>query len=311
MKRDITQFKTHVDNVNETISAKDVNAVNRSVNQLERNMISTASDTFVNKAFYALENNIFVNSMFLDEFKTPQLIFKTQSKNIIVSPEEQSVSVITDSKTKEGMVQSIYFQPKHPVAIDKVILLVDEYLPQGSKIEYFVATDLSGFYPIKHNSSTITELDMAGEGVFIRARLIKNKYNESPKIFGWAILYKDTMLDKLHGLGNIDLTRDYSTNTVGDTILVRDRGQGDKLIGVIEPGSSTELYYDDKDRLAYTIERIGDKTTKETLNYGMYLNSQNTYEETLLGTTKELIMEPVVDGDIPEYVEDLEMDGDI
>jgi hypothetical protein len=311
MDRHYSTFTHHVDNAKESITAEHLNVLGKAINDVEKNIVEISEESFVDKALFVLENNKYVNAMFVDEMENAYKIFKAKSTNIVYDNNECSVRVEDSASIKEGVVQSVYFTPQNAAPITKVILMADDYVPKGAKIEYFISTNGSSFFPIKPNQSEPIDLVNNGQGIFMKAKLTKNKAMESPKIFGWATFYKDTIIEKMYGITNVDLSRyDNNTETTGDTIITRDPLKGDKVVSVIDPESSTELYYDDKGRLDYIIERIGDRVIKEKMNYGQYYNSNGQYDDVLLSTTKSLINEESKTGDVPDSIMNLDLSTD-
>lgn len=309
MDRHYSTFIHHVDNAKETISANHINKLGKAINKVEQNIVGMAEESFIDKALFILENNKYVNAMFIDEMKTSYKIFKAKSTNIVYDSNECSIRVDDSTAIKEGIAQSIYFTPQNAAPITKVILVTDDYIPKGAKIEYFISTNGGSFFPIKANQSEPVKLLDNGQGIFIKAKLTKNKAMESPKIFGWATLYQDSIIEKMYGITNVDLSRD-DAGTTGDTVITRDPLNGDKVINIIDPDTLTELYYDDKGRLDYIIERVGDRVIQEKMNYGKYYNSSGQYDDVLLSTTRSLINEKLTEGEVPDYIIDIETPAD-
>lgn len=308
MDRHYSTFTHHVDNAKEIISANHVNNLGKAINNVEQNIVAISDRNFVDDALFILEHNKYVNAMFVDDMANSYKIFKSKSSNIIYDTKECSVRVEDSASYVEGVVQSIYFTPENAAPITKVILLTYDFIPKGAKIEYFISTNGISFFPIKPNLSEPIELQDNGQGIFLKAKLTKNRALESPKLFGWGVLYLDTVIEKMYGITNVDLSRsDEDTETTGDTVITRDPKNGDRVIGIIDPDNSTELYYTSDGKLDYVIERVGDRVLKETMNYGEYFNSNGTYETVLLSTTKALISEKSAEGEVPDNILDSDL----
>jgi hypothetical protein len=102
--------------------------------------------------------------------------------------------------------------------------------------------------------------------------MIKNTMGESPRLFGFTLLYFDMAVELSYGLINPDLSRFDTGNSYGLTILVRDKANEYRLIKVLEPNQTVSLYYRDFDNgdyeLAYVYTDQEDGLQiKETLNY--------------------------------------------
>lgn len=291
MKKDITKFINHIDNSNEIISAKHVNELATAINQSEKRDIELADEQFRSHVFFSLESSLFANSMFMDDLKTPYKIFKAQCTNLKYIQDESCIQV-EDGSERQATFTTVKMSSQYITRIGEFAIVTDEYVPKGASIKYYISADGYSFFPIKPNISEETVLKVSGNNIFLRAVLNKNANYESPKLYGWAILYRDPIVDKTHGLANIDLSRLENT-IVGETMLFRDPENGDRLQVVITPDSMTELHYDSYDedgeyRLSHILERIDDRIIKQNMNYGPYKNSEGAIEDVLLGITASL-----------------------
>lgn len=292
MDKHITPFKAHIDNIKEVVSAKDINKIQEVINDVQRQHIQLADGQFRHQAFLALESSNFANSMFLDELETPYKVLLAKSSNVVFDKEESCVKVIQSGNIREGEMLTVKMSSQYPTVINEFSLLVDHHIPRGAAIRYFISNDGTSFYPIKPNVSEATVLKYKNNEIFLKAQLIKNKDFESPKIYGFCILYRDPVVDKMYGLDDIDLSRLDST-IVGETILFRDNENGDRLKIIIDPSSMTELHYDSVDsngeeRVSHIITRTEDRITKDLMNYGPYINSEGIEEDVLISITTSL-----------------------
>ena len=308
MDKKISKFDYHVDNINETVKAKSINDLGNSINQIERNIVEVADEDFSSSVFFALENSLKANAVFMDDLKNSYRIFQSKSIDIEYDTKESCVKINRDGNITEGTIQSVVNTPQYPSSINEVSLMVDDYIPKGAAIFYSVSVDGIDFFPIKTNISTLTKLAKTGGVIFFKAKLVKNKNFESPKIYGWAILYRDPILERLYGIRNYDLAR-FDSEVVGETVLIRDRLNEDRIVLVIDPESMTEMKYDplNDNRLDRVLERVDDRIIQEKMNYGPYYNSYGQDEVILLGTTKSLITEAPTVGSVPvEYSDKLD-----
>lgn len=289
MSKSITNFPYHLDNTTEKISAQDINSLASAINNTEQNVLDIIDETFEQKAFFVLQNNSGINSMFMDGLETPYKIFMAHSEGIKHDTKESCITLNENGNIKDGVFETTKLSSQYTTTICKFLLMVDEEIPKGCRINYFVSSDGMSFYPIKANTGVVVEIPTSGNTIHLKAQLYKNKNYQSPKIFGWALLYNDPVVEKLSSLKTIDFTL-LDTMVMGDTILVRDKEKQDKIVAIIGPDDLTELYYDEEHemRLFKVTEREDDKIISEVLNYGEYENSLGVKNTVLLGTTRLL-----------------------
>ena len=284
MERKITNFPYHINNSVEKINADDINKIESTINNVEKNIISLHEDDFKSKALFTLEHNVNVNAMVLDDFKVPNKIFFSSCKNIDYNQEESCVTLFSSSKITEGVFQTIKISTEHGAYGMNFILLVDEYVPLGSAIYYYLSLDGISFFPIKVNQGESTVIKATGNEIYIKAVIYKNKLFESPKLYGWALLYKDTIIDTMYSLSYENTPGD-EVEVLGETILIRDKNKEDRVVAVISPDSYTQLFFGkdkhEKYRLSHVATSNKDKTITETLKYGDYQNSNGEIEEVL------------------------------
>ena len=282
--KEVTKFDYHINNGKEIISADDINKVQQSINNTEKDIIDLYSQTFKAKALFALEHNKNVNSMFMDTLETPYKIYKSVSENIEYDENEKCIRLLKHGAVKEGIFQSTKMVSQYSPMINKVLLLVDTDVPKGCKINYFVSSDGVSFFPIKPGGTQPTTLGIMGNALYVKAVLYKNAKLQSPRIFSWALLYHDSLIENVAQIGDVELDN-VNISTAGETTLIRDKTKGDKLVAVISNNSITELKYGEDGRLVDVVTKSGSGTNTTTLNYGDYLNSKDETENVLLSVT--------------------------
>lgn len=289
MSKSITNFPYHINNATEKISAQDVNELAKAINNSEKNILDILDASFEQKAFFALQNSNDMNSMFMDDLKTPYKVFMANSTNIQHNASESSITLISNGNVADGTFQTTKLVSKYTTSTSKFVLLVDDEVPKGCRINYFISADGVSFYPIKPNTGVTTQIPSPGNAMYVKAQLYKNKNFESPKLFAWALLYNDPVVDRLASLKNVDFNQ-IESNVMGDTILVRDKRKQDKIVAIIGPNDLTELSYDEENemRLYKVTQREEESIISETLHYGPYQDSQGEINTVLLGTTRTL-----------------------
>lgn len=288
--RTYTKFTRHVDNAKEVISASDINKIQSAVNTGETHIIKLNANDFLQRALFAFDNNFYVNSMFADTLENLQYIDMSRSTNILYNEKEKSLYL--GDMSDKGSVITVPMSSTNETPMNDFVLLVDEYIPVGASIKYFLSVNNIDFYPIKANDVNNpnhfnVEYDPGSIlNLILRIELTKNFAGESPRVSGYVVMYNDPVVERSYGLINPDLKR-FQQENLGDIILIRDRMQGDKLVKVIEPNMVTTLEYNENGSLKNVITNDGSTKVIETLIYGNYINSQGQIETVLLQVSRK------------------------
>ena len=91
----ITSYNKHIDNAGEIISAEHINEIWRTINKTEENCSSMNDSSFVYYCMNSLENNPYVNSMFVDIFDSPKYILTGSANNCKVDTINSCITLIT------------------------------------------------------------------------------------------------------------------------------------------------------------------------------------------------------------------------
>ncbi len=284
-----TKFQRHVNNSNEVVNADHINVVQQAVNEAESNIVSLRDYDFMDKVMTTFENNLYANSMFANEINDQEYIDGTLSKNISYINEERSIIVNNASGAGELITTTIQSSLGDGAFLNDFFLVVDQYVPVGASINYFLINQAGDKYPINPNTPK-TPLHVYANitGFKIKAEMTKNALGETPKIFALAVLFFDSAVEAGYGLTNPDLQR-FHKFALGLTVLFRDRAQEDRLVKIEEPGKYTELIYNDQGVLSKVVTHYEDDNVvvTDTLNYGPYLNSAGVTETLLLSILSE------------------------
>lgn len=284
INKQISKFKSQINQAS-TVNAEDINKISLAVENAQKVLIDLSDESFKNKVFFALENNIDINSAFIDDFSDSNYINVFKSKAYTYNFQEKSISAVNET----AQVYSIKYMSKLKGTIQNVILLVDDYIPNGASINYFISIDDNNYYPIKKNKEVPTDIK-EGAVCVIKAVLNKNAFGQTPKIYGWAVLYYDKVVRLLYSIKNIGLSDNdnFEAQVLGDTILIRDPQKDDKLVAVSqgEGISHVKLTYREDGKLDTVETNVLNDIIEEKLNYGEYSKSDGTIEEVLLSTTK-------------------------
>ena len=285
--RTFTKFQRHIDNANETISASDINKVQKSVNTNEDDIAALKNERFMDKVLFSFDNNLYVNSLFSDDYGDLRNVDIDRCKNIEHNTSEMYIAVSDGEVEAEVYTSKIRSTLGDTITLNDFFLVTDEYCPHGTKIVHYLITDHGEVYPIEANG-TKTPCSIHGgvTGAVLKSVLIKNVQGETPKLYGVAVSFFDEGVEAQYGLLHPDISR-FEQSTFGTTTLIRDKAQEDKLVKVIEPNATTNLTYQSDGRLK-VVEMLSsqdDIRVQDELNYGDYENSKGEVEDLLLSIT--------------------------
>ena len=292
--RQYTRYKRHVNESHERVDANTVNKLQSdlSIQQEETNLVKDKA--FEERVYTIFNNNSFCNAMFIDYFRTGEYIDMNESSSGILMNYERRQMTMQETAINETAASTvIYSVHGEEIELNDFFLVVNEDIPIGADIKYYLQTVTGERWPISPNA---LKLPMhISESIKYGFRLIidmqANSLGEKPKINGYAILYWDAKVEEDYGMINPDLQRFQSVEIEGDdgiTILVRDRAMEDKLVQVLEPLDTVNLTYgqvngEEELRLTEVNTKYDNYkglniNQKNELYYGDYFNSE---EETL------------------------------
>lgn len=177
------RFIRRTDNIGQVISASDINALQEVLEAIQKEMFRLRDRDFLDNAIFILENHPEFNRLLVENFNNQNKIDYTASRNIAYIEEETAISINRESDALEAVYESVFWQ----IPVSKVMLLVSDYQPEGSSIEYYISTQYGIWEPIV--SSQIKEV--TGSFVKIRATIRRSNPDIHPTINNWALLIKD------------------------------------------------------------------------------------------------------------------------
>lgn len=296
-----TQFQRHTDNTGEVIEGEDINKIQESVNIQEKESISRSETEFTNRCLFVLENHFAVNSGFVDEIEDLQNI---EFNDTVKFDRDETAIVISEFKQESTFYTVPIIGNTNTSFLNDFLLLIDIEKPQGCTINYYISTNF-GDFPIAPGEDETLKIQEKILEFKIKIKMTRNALGQSPKIYSFATLFFDIYLEKKYGLINPDLSR-FESQALGETVLIRDRALGDKLIRVISPDAVTDLVYRADGKLEYIESIEGTEETKTKLNYGDYFDSNGVISEKLLSIstenmkTEDTDKSPFEEGDINE-----------
>lgn len=258
--------------------------------QTKKDVIDVTDGTFFNTAMFVFNNNPYTNAFFVNEVVDREYSDLVASYNIKYDLDKSCITL--DSPVMDGTYLStkLCTDTSYRSELNDFFIVVDEDVPAGCDILYYIVTDRDKIYPVKPNSSSPMHIEFKPERpIYFRLKaILKTNGTEYPKINAFAILYHDKFIEESYGLINPDLSNEIKLETSDDMItLVRDPLQEDRLVKVISSEDVVNLTYDPEyeNRLSkvQTISSHGDnkKLEEDTLLYGDYVNSEGVTEEVL------------------------------
>lgn len=186
------RFQRRQDNVNQVVSAKDINQVQETLEQVQKAVFGVKDEDFLQKALFVLEHNPLVNSMWIDLMDNTDKIDHAAVRELTFFTEERGWAFPEGSKQLEGMLVSRPFTVQTRSQIKSVMLMVSHHLPQGATATYEVTADNKHWHPINPAVDGVIELpNWHGYQLRVRCTLRRSDDTVQPIIYGWAMLYHD------------------------------------------------------------------------------------------------------------------------
>lgn len=208
-KRQYTQYKRHINDSHERISAQTVNSIQQDVNATQEENTEIKDKAFEERVYTIFNNDLYTNAMFIDYFKNGEFINDNKSQNIKIDDKKSQITL--KNSTIDGKFQSIkmYSAYGETIGINDFFLVTSDYVPVGASIKYFLKVESGEKWPIEPNQIKLPlHLMEDNKGGFeVIAEISPNSANESPKINGYAVLYFDSKVEENYGLTNPDLMR--------------------------------------------------------------------------------------------------------
>lgn len=295
-KRQYTKYKRHVNESSERVDAGTVNILQEDLNVQQQETNQVKDTAFEERVYTIFNNNLYVNAMFVDYYKTGEYLNLHESLGVQIDYNKTQLILARNSSGGYAVSTNIHSVHGEEIELNDFFLITNDYIPQGASIKYYLQTSTGERWPIQPNALKLP-LHLHQNlkfGFKVIAELKANALGESPVLNGYAVLYWDAQVEKNYGMTNPDLMRFPSIEVGTDdgiTILVRDRAQEDKVVKVLAPLDTVELTFDWADeenagRLVFVKDHWPDYegeavTQINKLYYGPYVNSQGATESVL------------------------------
>jgi hypothetical protein len=189
-ERQYISFTPKENNTDMTISADHINEIQEAVEKTQEELFYQADVAFLNKSLFALEHHPDTNSMIVDLLEDSSRIDVPTMTHVSYVEETDSVSFNHPTALEgEFTTRAIINETKMPIR--KVVLLVDEYVPEGSQIQYEISYDNVNYYPITANYAIPKEVEGELGQIYLRIKFKRLTPDVFPRLDAWAIMYED------------------------------------------------------------------------------------------------------------------------
>lgn len=214
--RTYQRFVPQEDNTNDVIQAEDINELQRSIEKLQEDSFVQGDASFLNRCLFALEHHPDANSMIVDLLEDNAKL--DESRMTLTYYDETAKSLALDESFLTGTAVTRVIVNKTGRPFRKLVLLADEYKPEGTSVTYEISYNNQTYYPITANQAIPIQPPEELAQFYLRITFQKNnEETSSPRVDAWALLYLDTtyafrFLDD--GL-NIDTESDWDGTIIG------------------------------------------------------------------------------------------------
>jgi hypothetical protein len=283
-RRDLMAAAAAAEDTKKEITLKISSDLNR------KDIVELGDGVFFNTAMFVFHNNKYANSFFVNEVTDREYSDLAASYNIKYDSIESSLTLEDPALDGVYLSTELCTDKGYRSELNDFFLVVDETVPAGCDILYYIITDRDKVYPIKPNATTPLHIEeIAERPIYFRLKAIIHANGiDYPSVNAYAILYHDQFVEDSYGLINPNLSNEDNVEEMDDLItLIRDPANQDKLVQVVTATEDIKLTYDPvHDNRLFKIETFsnhGDnkKLEEDTLIYGDYLNSEGTVEEVL------------------------------
>lgn len=188
--RTYTRFIPHENNVNQVIDAEHINVLQETLEDTQEEVFRQADTAFLHQCLFTLEHHPDANAMIVDLLEDSSKWNHGTMENVSYDSDIHSLVLDAPNQT-EGKVVSKVIYNKTGKPFRKLLLLVDEYKPLGTDIQYEVSHDNINYYSITPNIATPMTLPNEKAQLFLRVTFRRDAFDVVPRIDAWALLYQD------------------------------------------------------------------------------------------------------------------------
>lgn len=186
------RFQRRQDNVNQVITAQDTNAVQSTLESVQREVFGVKDSDFLQKCLFTLDHNPLVNAMWIDLMESPDRVDQVATQGLAFFPEERGWAFPAEGTGTTGTLISRPYLVETRSLIKSVLLMVSAHVPAGATVTYEITTDDKRWVPIQPSADNVLNLTAwLGHTIRVRATLRREAAGVQPIIHGWAVLYND------------------------------------------------------------------------------------------------------------------------
>lgn len=186
------RFDRKQDNANQIIAADDINSLQKVSEVTQKEFYKARDRSFIEKCLFVLEHHRVVNGMWIDVFEDVSKVDIAKTKSVVFSEPEQAIVFPDGLAEPEGWLYSNTWVNPNGSLMKKVIVMVDRTIPEyGGDMIIEVSNDGSNWFEPPLNDSEPFEIPTDGQRLKLRARFIRSDVTVSPRLEGWAVLFRD------------------------------------------------------------------------------------------------------------------------
>lgn len=186
------RFQRKQDNVNQIISARDVNELQGTLENVQQKVIGMKDVDFLHKCLFTLDHNPLVNAMWIDLMDDTSKADIRSSQGVHYFVEEGGWGFPPGSPDLSAVLYSKPYIVETRSQIRSFLLMVNAYIPAGSRFFFEVSADGSHWHPITPSYDNVMSItSWAGYTLRLRVRMERDNADIQPILYGWALLYHD------------------------------------------------------------------------------------------------------------------------
>ena len=198
LSREFSKFKAVYDNIQQTVSASDIQEIQQAVNRNEKSDFVLV-DTMRKMLGLVLFDSLSYNSMWYEGIMDSDNIdFGRGNNEIIFDEDELVLKLKDDSISTNGIVYTLY-NNLNLDGTNTFLFWPDDYIPDNSNIIYEVSNNNSDFYVITGGTEIVVPSN--GTGITIKITMTRvNRTIASPKVKSMILYHNNEAIEALLNL---------------------------------------------------------------------------------------------------------------
>lgn len=172
------------------IKSDDINELQEAI-QKAFGEIYTQNDTWFELfCLFVLQQQGEVNALFIDRLQDESFFNVAKMKNLGYDKLTKSIGFLNESAYEGTAVTKTIVSPTEK-NIRHILLITNEYKPEGTEILYEISHDGENYVSITPNGYTPITLEQPKPCVYLKIKMKRSSTLHSPKLYSWALLYQD------------------------------------------------------------------------------------------------------------------------